>query len=168
MPQPLLPHQPDTSVAGATSDAGTGTGSPTATAGASGVLVLPGPRRVWPLRVCLALNVLGAGAPGAVLLVAPQLAPDVAGAAAEPQVARLVGAIWLSIGVVSVLYLRTPQHARGLLATQVLYKSVYIAGVGVPAVVAGTASSTTTGLTAGFGAMVAAWSSALLATRRNR
>jgi hypothetical protein len=125
-------------------------------------------RRTWPLRACLGLNVLGAGVPGAVLLVAPQLATDVAGAPADPAVARLVGAIWFSIGVVSVAVLRRPQHGRGLLGVQVLYKSVYVATVGLPALVAGTASPTTTGLTAGFAAVVVAWATALLSTRGDR
>jgi hypothetical protein len=124
--------------------------------------------RTWPLRACLALNLVGAGVPGALLLARPDLAPDIAGEAAAPEVARLVGAIWCSVGIVSLLGLARPHEMRGLLATQVVYKSLYVVGVGLPAIAAGTASPTVRGLTAGFAAIVVGWSAALVTTRRPR
>ncbi len=125
----------------------------------------PRTERTWPLRTCLALNLLGAGVPGAVLLANPALAPEIAGADASTEVARLVGAVWFSIGVVSLVGLARPRTMRGLLGVQVVYKTVYLTAVGIPAVAAGTASTTTTGLAAGFAAIVVGWSAALLATR---
>lgn len=132
---------------------------------APGSSVLPRTGRTWPLRVCLGLNLLGAGVAGAVLLVDPSLAPDIAGAGAAPEVARLIGSIWFAVGVLSLIGLARPWDMRGLLGVQVVYKAIYVAAVGIPAVAAGTASPTTTGLTAGFAAMVVVWSVALLATR---
>lgn len=127
-----------------------------------------GRSETWPLQACLLLNVIAAGVPGTVLLVAPDLAPSVAGAAADPAVARLVGAIWLAIGVVSLLGLSRPLDLRGVLAVQVVYKSVYVLAVGVPAILAGSAAGTAIGLTAGFTMIVALWTAALVRTRTLR
>lgn len=137
----------------------------TTTAATPGTTVDPRTDGTWPLRVCLALNLLGAGVPGAVLLVDPTLAPDIAGAEAATEVARLIGSVWFAIGVLSLVGLARPREMRGLLGVQVVYKTIYVAAVGIPAVAAGAASPTTTGLTAGFAAVVVVWSAALLATR---
>jgi hypothetical protein len=124
--------------------------------------------RTWPLRACYALNLVGAAVPGAVLLAAPQLAPDVAGADAAPEVARLVGALWFSLGALSVAGLVRPRAYRALLGVQVAYKTLYVATVGLPGIAAGTASPTVVGLTAGFAAIVVGWSAALLVAREPR
>lgn len=82
--------------------------------------------KTWPLQACLLLNIVAAGAPGAVLLAAPGLVPDVAGGAADPEVARLIGAVWLAIGGVSLLGLRRPLDLRGVLAVLALWTAALL------------------------------------------
>jgi hypothetical protein len=118
------------------------------------------------MRSCLAANVVAAGIPGLAPVAAPDLAESVAGGPADPVVARLIGAVWLGIGVVSLLSWRRPQQARGVLGVQVIYKSTWVLTAGVPAIVAGTASATTAGLTGGFLMMIATWSAVLWRSRQ--
>jgi hypothetical protein len=93
------------------------------------------------LRTSFALNLLWAGVPGAVAVFAPKLAekivwPMVRGGSepASPKMDRMMGQIWLSIGVLSLLGLRDPKKYAAVIPLQVAYKAAWAATVGLPAI----------------------------------
>lgn len=84
-------------------------------------------------RVMYGANVVGAGLPGLVIVAAPEFAAD--NFFGEPQDVvglGILGSIWLSIGLVSILGLREPDRYLGVFAVQALYKTIWIATGALP------------------------------------
>ena len=86
-------------------------------------------------RAMYAANVVGAGLPGLVMTVAPTFAAEQMFAGdQDPVTFGILGAIWLSIGAVSVLGLRDPRRYLGVFVVQALYKTIWIATGALPLV----------------------------------
>ncbi len=95
-------------------------------------------RRLW-LRVLFALDVVGAGAPGVLMLVSPDDAADLlfgGGLAAGPATAVL-GCIWIALGLLSLAGVARPVTFSPVLLVQFVYKLVWLCAVGIPAALAG-------------------------------
>lgn len=101
------------------------------------------PRRVFWLRVLFALDVIGAGAPGAWLLFSSSTAVDwLFGGHGEPDTAiSMLGCIWLGMGVLAVAGLLRPVTMSPLLLVQLLYKGFWLALVAAPSLARGEAVS---------------------------
>lgn len=101
--------------------------SATAGAGASGGM---GSARRRLLRVMYGVNVVGAGIPGLVTVVAPGWAADALfGAAAppDPMSLRMLGAVWLAVGALSLQGLRHPLRFSAIFPVEAVYKAVWLA-----------------------------------------
>lgn len=78
-------------------------------------------------RLMYGANVVAAGLPGLVITAAPELAAEQMFAGdPEPVTLGILGAIWLAIGLVSVLGLRAPRRYIGVFAVQAVYKTIWI------------------------------------------
>lgn len=78
-------------------------------------------------RVMFGANILFAGVPGFIITAFPTFARTEMFANAEPLTLGMLGAIWLSIGLVSVAGLRDPARFLGVFAVQALYKTIWVA-----------------------------------------
>ena len=113
------------------------------------------------LKIMYAVAVVGAGVAGAITLLAPAVAGRyVFNGAAEVDVfLRILGALWLAIGVVALAGMVDPLRYLPLLVVQLIYKSVWLAVAAYPALATGRTSGGLVLLTALF----TAWVLALLA-----
>lgn len=111
------------------------------------------------MRVMFGVGVLGAGAVGAVTLLAPRLASRYvfAGATDVNTYLRILGALWLALGLVACLGLDRPMQFAPLLLIQFLYKSAWLVAVAYPALLNGDRDPGLVFLTALF----TAWAGAL-------
>ena len=88
------------------------------------------------MTVVYALNVLWAGVPGLLVLFTPGFAqrwllPYMVGDAPQDMLTvRILGSIWLSVGLVSLFGLVNPLPVAGVFVVQLLYKVLWI-GVAV-------------------------------------
>ncbi len=91
------------------------------------------------LRVMYSAAILGAGVVGAVTLLAPNLASRhvFAGATTIDVYVRILGALWLSLGAVSILGLVSPASFIPVLVIQLTYKSLWLICAAYPALLAG-------------------------------
>lgn len=91
------------------------------------------------LRVMYSAAILGAGVVGVVTLLAPSLASRYvfAGATTVDLYLRILGALWLSLGAVSILGLISPARFIPVLLIQLIYKSLWLAFAAYPALLAG-------------------------------
>ncbi len=90
------------------------------------------------LRGIYAANIVAAGIPGLVITLAPDWAAEnMFAVPQDPVTFGMLGAIWLAIGLLSAAGLRYPRSFVGLLALQVLYKSIWLIGVALPRIVSG-------------------------------
>ena len=82
----------------------------TAVAGPRRPAALVTPRRLLALRVLYALNVVGAGGLGVLLLAAPEAAADLlyGGGPTAGGSRTVLACVWISLGLLSVLGLRSP------------------------------------------------------------
>lgn len=80
------------------------------------------------LKGMYGVNVVGAGLPGLATVVSPGFAADyVFGAAQDPVALRMLGAVWLSVGALSLLGFRRPLRFSAIFPVEALYKSVWLA-----------------------------------------
>lgn len=95
-------------------------------------------RRVW-LRVLFALDILGAGGPGVLMLAAPDKAGDLLfGGDLTPDAAtRVLGCVWIALGLLAVAGMLRPVTFSPVLLLQFGYKLVWLSVVALPAAVAG-------------------------------
>jgi len=87
------------------------------------------------MRVMYGLNILLAGVPGLVVLFGTESAMS-----SVPQdrlYFGVLGSIWLTIGVLSVFGLRRPLRFAAIFAVQIHYKSLWLAFVLLPLIIAG-------------------------------
>ena len=118
----------------------------------------PTPGRLRALRAMYLANVVGAGVPGALMTAAPDWAmASMFGGPQDRIVFGMTGAIWLSIGLLSLVGLRRPVALAGIFLVQILYKAVWIAAVAVPMLVAGDRAAEVVPYTAFFGLVVLLW-----------
>lgn len=91
------------------------------------------------MRLVYVYNILGAGVVGVVVLLAPRIAAGriFAGAVTLDASTSILGSIWLAVGVVSVLGLVFPAEMSAVFLVQLVYKSVWLLGVALPAIVTG-------------------------------
>ena len=88
---------------------------------------LAGLRR-WLVKGMYGVNVVGAGLPGLAILISPGFVAEyVFGAAQDPVALRMLGAVWLSVGALSVLGFRRPSRFAAIFPVEALYKSVWLA-----------------------------------------
>jgi hypothetical protein len=125
--------------------------------GAVGAAAPVGVRWGW-LRGMYAANVLGAGVPGALIVLAPGWAREnMVGAEQDPVTFGMLGAVWLAIGLLSLVGLRHPLPLAGIFAVQIVYKSVWIVAVALPRLVAGERLADVVPFAIFFGIVVACW-----------
>lgn len=78
-------------------------------------------------RLMFAANIVGAGVPGFIITAFPSFArADFMPNNPEPMTFGMLGAIWLSIGIVSIAGLRTPERFLGVFAVQAIYKTIWV------------------------------------------
>lgn len=96
--------------------------------------------------------ILGAGVAGAVTLFVPGLAGQyVFGADTQVEVyLKIVGAIWLAIGLIAIAGLLDPMRYLPILLLQLVYKSTWLICAAYPAVLRGRMTAGRTGLTVLF------------------
>lgn len=97
------------------------------------------PRKVTWMRLMFAANIIGAGVPGLLVTFFPGFAREYLfdGVAQDGLVFGVTGSVWLAVGLISILGLRNPVPFAGIFMVQVVYKTVWITLVGLPAVAAG-------------------------------
>lgn len=116
-----------------------------------------GIRWCW-LRGMDAANVVAAGIPGALIVVAPGWAREnMFGATQDPVTFGMLGAIWLAIGLLSIVGLRHPVPLAGIFAIQIVDKSVWLAAVALPRLVGGDRLGDVVPFSIFFGVVVACW-----------
>lgn len=95
-------------------------------------------RRFW-LRVLFALDVIGAGGPGVLMLVAPEVANRLlfAGELTPDAATRVLGCVWVSLGLLSIAGLFRPVTFSPVLLVQFGYKLVWLVVVGFPTLMTG-------------------------------
>lgn len=102
--------------------------------GASGAAGVAGVRLGW-MRLMYGLNVFLAGVPGLVVLFGPESAMS-----SVPQdrlYFGVLGSVWLAIGVLSVFGLRNPLRFAAVFVVQIFYKTIWLAFVLLPLILAG-------------------------------
>ena len=115
-------------------------------------------RRLTVLRTMYAANILGAGIPGALMTFAPDWAmTSMFGGGQDPIVFGMTGAIWLAIGLLSVVGLVRPLALAAIFVVQIVYKSVWIAAVAIPLLAAGDRVAEVVPYTVFFGLVVVLW-----------
>lgn len=105
--------------------------------GEIGALAAMGGVRSRLLRGMYGVNVVGAGIPGLATLLAPGwVADNLFGAPQDPVSLRMLAAVWLSVGALSVLGLRRPLRFSAVFPMEAMYKSLWLATV-APTLLAG-------------------------------
>lgn len=95
------------------------------------------------MTVVHGLNILWAGVPGLLILFFPdfarrQMLPYMVGdVPQDPLTVRILGSIWLSVGLVSLYGLSNPLPVAGVFVVQILYKILWIGVAVLPALVRG-------------------------------
>ncbi len=92
------------------------------------------------LRVMYAYTILGAGAFGIGILLAPEFTKSAMGFPPQDQVISfgVTGSVYLAFALLSILGLRSPLTYAPVLLLQLSYKVIWIVAVVVPSVLAGT------------------------------
>jgi len=97
------------------------------------------------LRLMYSLTIIFAGIIGLLMVVSPSTANSLMSIPTEnPMIFGLAGSLWLAIGLLSVLGLRSPLKFVPVLLLELIYKTVWIVFVVLPAVVNNSYSSWTT------------------------
>ena len=93
---------------------------------------------VW-MRVMYLIAIVGAGAVGLTMLLAPRLASQYVfvGATQVDNYLRILAALWLTLGITSVLGLFQPIKFSVIFLIQLIYKSTWLIGVAIPSIVRG-------------------------------
>jgi hypothetical protein len=95
---------------------------------------LPNARTLW-LRTLFLLDVFGAGVPGVLLLVSPRIAGEwlFGTPIARDDISNLLGSVWLGLGIAALGGVFRPLTFSPLLLMQMIYKSIWLCAVAVPA-----------------------------------
>ncbi|MGJ3231546.1 MAG: hypothetical protein ACFE0P_07090 [Oceanicaulis sp.] len=91
------------------------------------------------LRVLYTAALIAAGGAGAVTLVAPKLAAEKLfyGAVEVGVYMRILGAVWLGLGVIAGIGLVHPLEMAGILLVQLVYKTAWVVLAALPAIISG-------------------------------
>lgn len=91
------------------------------------------------MRAMYLIAIVGAGAVGLTMLSAPRLASQYVflGSTQVDDYLRILAALWLALGVASVLGLLQPMKFSIVFLIQLTYKSTWLAGVAIPSIVSG-------------------------------
>ena len=85
------------------------------------------------LRVLYLANVLGAGVPGSIMILAPTWAKTYMYSwPTDDFLFGITASIWMAIGLVSLLGLRFPIQLAPVFLVQMVYKVIWIVSVGIP------------------------------------
>jgi len=92
------------------------------------------------LRAMYVYTIVGAGAFGSGILVAPELTRSILGIPPQDQVISfgVTGSVYLSFALLSMLGLRSPLKYAPILLLPLAYKTVWLLAVVLPSIVAGT------------------------------
>ncbi len=94
------------------------------------------------LRLLYLFNILGAGIPGALMILLPDWAREnMFAGPQDPAIFGMTGSIWLAIGLGSVIGLRLPNLMKGVFLIQIIYKSIWIFTVALPLMARGNLST---------------------------
>ena len=96
-------------------------------------------RKLAWMRLMFAANVVGAGVPGLLVTFFPGFARQYLfdGVAQDGLVFGVAGSVWLAVGLISTLGLRNPVAFAGVFVVQIVYKTVWISFIGLPAMASG-------------------------------
>ncbi len=96
-------------------------------------------RKLTWMRLMFAANVVGAGIPGLLVTFFPGFARQYLfdGVAQDGLVFGVTGSVWLAVGLISILGLRNPVPFTGVFLVQIVYKTVWITLIGLPAMASG-------------------------------
>ncbi len=110
------------------------------------------------MRVMYAVAIVGAGAVGLTTLFAPRLASQYifAGGTEVDVYLRILGALWLALGVASVFGLAQPLKFSVVFLIQLTYKTAWLVVAALPALASGNREVGLIFLTALFAAWVVA------------
>lgn len=93
------------------------------------------------LRIMHFGNILGAGLPGAVMILLPVWArANMFAGTQDPAMFGMTGAIWFAIGLGGVIGLFYPNLMKGVFLAQIIYKTIWIAAVALPLMLQGNLS----------------------------
>lgn len=113
--------------------------TPTTTSVPSADAATTGVRWRW-LRFMYAANIVGAGVPGLLMVLAPDWAiGNLVPAPQDRVLFGMLGAIWLAIGALSVVGLRYPLQFAAVFVVQIVYKSIWLLAVALPLLAGGLA-----------------------------
>jgi hypothetical protein len=100
---------------------------------AKGKVSLEGEVRWGWLKFMYLYTIVGAGLYGLGMVFAPRLAQSMSGFPAEdPVVFGIVGSVYVSFGVLSILGFRSPLKFTPVLLLQLFYKSIWLVCVALP------------------------------------
>jgi len=103
--------------------------------------------RVKLLKFMYAASVPIAGVPGIMQLVAPE---KMVSGAYDPVTMGIAGSATLAFGILAVLGFRSPMKFIPILMMQVIYKSIWLAVIGIPLMVKGALPPESIGMAAIF------------------
>ncbi|MEM8859026.1 MAG: hypothetical protein AAGD96_11940 [Chloroflexota bacterium] len=90
------------------------------------------------LRIMYAINLLGGGVPGAVMILAPTWAlSNMFAGTQDPAIFGMTGSIWFAIGIVSILGLFQPNQMKSVIILQMIYKLIWVGAVAIPLILDG-------------------------------
>ncbi|MFP4519494.1 MAG: hypothetical protein ACLFQ5_08560 [Oceanicaulis sp.] len=91
------------------------------------------------LRILYLATVIGVGGAGAVVLFAPKVADQrlFYGAVRIDAYTRIIGAVWLGLGVIAAVGLLHPREMTAVLLVQLVYKAIWLAAGAAPALISG-------------------------------
>ncbi len=90
------------------------------------------------MRIIYFANIIWAGIPGFIVTFFPDYASQYMFFAPQDSlIFRMVGCIWLSIGLLSAVALRYPLQFVAIFLVQILYKSIWITAVALPMIARG-------------------------------
>lgn len=95
--------------------------------------------RVFWLRILFALDVIGAGVPGLLILAAPQVLSGwfFAESSAGGPDGKLLGCVWLALSACALQGVFRPLTFSPLLLMQLVYKSIWLLAIALPAALSG-------------------------------
>lgn len=114
--------------------------------------------QVLVMKVVFFANILWAGVPGLLITFFPRFAQTqmlpymVGGVPQDMLTVRILGSIWLAIGLVSLFGLFNPLPFAAVFPAQLLYKAIWLGVVVAPALVQGETRALP--LAVGFGVMI--------------
>ena len=94
-------------------------------------------KKTFIFRIMFALNIIGAGVPGFLIVFFPSFAEQyVLWEGQDHGVMTVLGSIWLAIGLVSCIGMMQPYKFLGVFVIQFFYKTIWLITYVVPAFLA--------------------------------